>query len=200
MLSDRELIEVMRSGDERGLTSLHRRYAKVLFVVAAKRMGTPEDAEEIVLDVFYNLWRNRETFELEHENLRGYLTAAVANQVLKALHKRQLLKKRQEEHITTVDPLSSSVELDIISKELQQRLETTINHLPEQCKLVFKLHHEARLSRKEIAERLNISENTVKYHLKRANQDVRKSLKMSGFIFPILFSSDYIITWIRSLQ
>ena len=199
MLSDRELIEVMRSGDERGLTSLYRRYSKMLFVVAAKRLGSPEDAEEIVLDVFYNLWRNRETFELQHENLRGYMTIAVANQVLKALQKKQLVKKNLEEHLTTLDIKSSSAEAIMITKEIQQRLEATINQLPEQCRLVFKLHHDANLSRKEIAKKLNISENTVKYHLKRANQDVRNTLKVSGLVFPLLFSSDYIINWIRSI-
>ncbi|PTS97327.1 RNA polymerase sigma-70 factor, partial [Pedobacter sp. HMWF019] len=67
--------------------------------------------------------------------------------------------------------------------ELQQKLQLTIQSLPEKCQLVFKLKHENGYSQKEIAKELQISEKTVEAHLSKA----RKTLKQSfGKLFSVV--------------
>jgi RNA polymerase sigma-70 factor (ECF subfamily) len=66
----------------------------------------------------------------------------------------------------------------LILKELQAKIDNAINELPPQCQLVFRLSRQEGLSVKEIAEKLSLSENTVKSHLKKANRDIQGNLDL----------------------
>lgn len=179
MLSDKELLQAMKNNDERALLSLHKRYGKAMFITANKRINSPEDAEEIVMDIFHNLWRIRKNFQLQHENMRGYFTKAVVNHVFRFIRRKATYEEQQTEHAKDyVYESSTTPEHELIVKELRQKVEQAIKLLPLQCKIVFQMHHDDNLSRKEIAKRLNISENTVKYHLKKANTEIKGNLKI----------------------
>ncbi|MBK1440207.1 RNA polymerase sigma-70 factor [Parapedobacter sp. ISTM3] len=173
--NDDELVMLLKQSKQKALVAIYNRYWDKLFVVAANLLGSAEEAEECVQNVFVGLWNRRETIQLSH-TLNTYLSVAVKYQSLSAMARNQRRQEvvHQEEW---TDPMEAvSPESAFIAKELRQRIEQSINRLPPQCQLVFRMSREQDMSVKAIAEALNLSENTVKMHLKNANKKLRNDL------------------------
>ena len=120
-----------------------------------------ELTEEIVSDVFINLWRRRKNLE-EVSNLKLYVYVSAKNIAF------NYLKKLHRENLTDLD--SVEIELEdpfadpgaaLVTREMNLKLKNAINDLPPRCKLIFTLVKEDGLSYKQTAELLNISESTV---------------------------------------
>ncbi|SER30521.1 RNA polymerase sigma factor [Pedobacter rhizosphaerae] len=187
LYQDRELVELMRNGDEQVMMEIYDRYWKRMLAVAYKRLDNQQDAEECVQDVLYNLWKLRENFGLEKLALSNYLSRAIRNQSFNILEKRYRIRLKAEgykqEAVNYLSP-----ERALILKELQAKIDNAISELPPQCQLVFRLSRQEGLSAKEIAEKLNLSENTVKSHLKKANRDIQGNLDLiTALILSYLF-------------
>jgi len=187
LYQDRELVELMRNGDEQVMIEIYDRYWKRMLAVAYKRLDSQEDAEECVQDVLYNLWKLRENFGLEKLDLSNYLSRAIRNQSFNILEKRYRGRLKAEDYKQeAVNYLSP--EQALILKELQAKIDRSISELPPQCQLVFRLSRQEGLSAKQIAENLSLSENTVKAHLKKANKDIQGNLDLlTALILSYLF-------------
>lgn len=175
---DRELVQLLRSGDERILIEIYDRYWEKMLAVAFNRLGNQEDAEECVQDVLYKLWKLRNNFSLSKDELANYLARSIRNQSFNIIDRRHRERSKAEgckpfEEVNLLSP-----EREMILRELQQQIDKAINALPSQCQLVFKLSRQEGLSNKQIAEKLAVSENTVKSHLKKANKDIRGNTEL----------------------
>lgn len=176
--SDHELIAAMKSGEQAVLKEIIDRYWQQLLGVAINRLHVLEDAEECVQDVFYNLWKKRETIELKY-SLATYLSVAVKYQVFNLLDKKF-------RRITTTN-LSDETFVEapgyaddyLLEKELFIQLENTIRQLPEKCRIVYRLSREEGKTNKQIAVTLAISEKTVEAHLTKALKDIRTNLTLA---------------------
>ena len=175
-LSDLELLDLLKSGDQSAFTTLYDRYWDKLLAVALNRLNDEQEAEECVQDVFISFWRRREELVLTH-NLSTYLWAATKYQVLNRLDKRY--SKRQ---IKTTELLDENViglhspEVYLLEKELMARIEATVQELPEKCRIIYRMSREDGKTNREIAGELEIVEKTVEGHLTRALRDIRANL------------------------
>ncbi len=127
-----------------------------------------EEAEEIVTDVFVKVWLNRSTLT---EILRPdtYLFVAVKNQSLNYLKKYSsihVIPVEEADDVDLIDTANPYIQLE--KKELHFYLDKSIDTLPQQCRIIFKLIKEDGLKYKEVAEILNISPRTVQTQLSRA--------------------------------
>lgn len=181
---DQELVQLMQGGDERVLIEIYDRYWDKMLAVAFNRLGNQEEAEECVQDVLYKLWKLRHDFSLSKLELANYLSRAIRNQSFNILEQRHRERLRSEHYDPVKDINLLSPERQLIIRELQQQIDNSINALPPQCQLVFKLSRQQGFSNKEIAEKLNLSENTVKSHLKKANKDIQGNI---GMLTTLLF-------------
>lgn len=185
---DQELVQLMQSGDERVLIEIYNRYWEKMLAVAFNRLGNQEEAEECVQDVLYKLWKLRDDFLLAKVELSNYLARAIRNQSFNVLDRRYRERLKSENYTPGKDINLLSPERQLIIRELQQQIDNSINALPPQCQLVFKLSRQDGLSNKEIAEKLNLSENTIKSHLKKANRDIQGNMKLlTTLIFICVF-------------
>lgn len=175
---DQELVRLMRSDDERVLVEIYDRYWDKMLAVAFNRLGNQEEAEECVQDVLYKLWKLRHDFSLEKVELANYLARAIRNQSFNMLDKRYRERVRSEGYIPAEDINLLSPERQLILRELREQIDQSIKSLPTQCQLVFKLSRQEGLSNKQIAEKLNLSENTIKSHLKKANRDIQGNMEL----------------------
>lgn len=175
--TDDDLVLQLAAGNQRALISLYNRYWDKLFVVAANLLDNHEEAEECVQNVFLGVWKRRENLKLTH-TLHTYLAVSVKYQSLTALARRHRQREQtQVPEYDTIEPIDSlSPERALLVKELMQRIEQSINRLPSQCQLVFRMSREQDKSVKAISEELGLSENTVKMHLKIANKKLRNDL------------------------
>ncbi|MDQ8004737.1 MAG: RNA polymerase sigma-70 factor [Pedobacter sp.] len=183
--ADQELVLLMQSGDERVLQEIYDRYWDKMLAVAYNRVGNQEEAEECVQDVFYKLWKLRSDFSLSKNDLSNYLARAIRNQAFNILERRYRQRLKSENYMPETNVNHVSPEHQLIVRELQQRIDTSIKSLPPQCQIVFKLSRQDGLSNKEIAQKLNLSENTIKSHLKKANKDIQGDI---GLVITLAFA------------
>lgn len=184
--TDYELVARMKQGDQTAFSEIYERYWDKLFVVSVNRMGDQQEAEECVQDVLYKLWSLRDSFEMDSDSLAGYLSVAVRNQVFNHRLKRHRERLRAEGYEVN-DTAHPSPELEVIARELQERIDRAIQALPTQCRIVFEMSRKEGKTAKEIADELNISENTVKYHLKKATRDIRGNLDVIAWFAMIFY-------------
>jgi RNA polymerase sigma factor (sigma-70 family) len=95
-------------------------------------------------------------------------------------HRRQLVQKKYQDYATHLAAgiCHNNVYSYIDTKELELLLQHEIQNLPPQCQHVFRLRREKELSNKEIALELNISENTVEQHMRKALRLLRNALHL----------------------
>jgi RNA polymerase sigma-70 factor (family 1) len=135
-----------------------------------------EAAEEIVTDVFVKSWLNRSN--MQHiERADTYLFVAVKNQSLNYIKKYSSLHVvpvEDSEDVNLIDTANPHIQLE--KKELHFYLDQSIDALPQQCRIIFRLIKEDGLKYKEVAEILNISPRTVQTQLFRAMHKLSVSL------------------------
>ncbi|WEK21374.1 MAG: RNA polymerase sigma-70 factor [Candidatus Pedobacter colombiensis] len=181
--TDQELVSMLKAGDESALSALYLRYWDKLLVVAANRMDNPAEAEEVVQDIFFSLWQRRESLELKY-SLSTYLSVAVKYRIINVMDKQYRLRNKVNKATDLrLESCAPSAETLMLEKELMAQIATTVQHLPEKCRIVFTLSREQGMSHKQIAKELNISEKTVEAHLSKAMKDIRSNLTM---VFPAL--------------
>ena len=138
-----------------------------------------ELTDEIVSDVFINVWRRRKNIE-EIKNLKLYLYVSAKNitfNYLKKLHRENHADLDSVE-IEPEDPFSDPGAA-MITREMNLKLKAAVNDLPPRCKLIFTLVKEDGLSYRQTALLLNISESTVDNQLSIALKKISGTIRYS---------------------
>ncbi len=173
--SDAELIALLRKGDHHAFTEVYKRFWDKIFVVAYHRLKDQTEAEEVVQEVFYSLWKRRETLQLQY-SLNTYLSTAVKYQVIN----KQSRNYTKSSDVTPIDQMPEqgvdSTQLWFSERELKQQLDYHIAQLPEKCRLVFKMSRTQYLSNAEIAKQMGVSEKAVEAHITRALKILKDKL------------------------
>jgi len=142
-----------------------------------------EAAEEIVSDVFVRCWLNRKSL-VDIQSMDTYLFVAVKNQSLNYLKKYShihLVQMEDTNEVKFVKTFSPQEALE--KKELLFKMEQSIEALPQQCRIIFRLIKEDGIKYKEVAEILNISPRTVQTQLFRAMKKL--SAVLSDYYNPV---------------
>lgn len=169
-------IEILRQWNEKTADMLYNAYYRALVVLSKQIVKDKDASEDIVQDVFSALWEKKIAFE-NLSQFRVYLYNAVRNRSLK------YLTKTKHEQVSIDDPSTSSKEFhllptgeeDFYSEEIYRRMILAIESLPDRQRDVFLLAIEGKKN-KEIAEVLQISEDTVKTHRKRGMATLRERM------------------------
>ena len=172
---EKELLTRLRHGDESAFSCIYNLHWKKCFVMAAHRLQNLAEAEEVVQDIFLDLWKRREHLQVSN-SLASYLFAGVKYKVINIFAKRHL-QIQYREHASVAQPVTDqSTEQNLHAHELRQQLQQETAKLPEKCRMVFLLSREQGYSQKQIAQELNISEKTVEAHLSKALRNLRTGL------------------------
>jgi RNA polymerase sigma-70 factor (ECF subfamily) len=182
VLSDHELLDLLREGGEAAFTEIYHRYWERLLAIGYQYTRNKESAEEIVHDVLLRLWKQRMSVTIE--SLPAYLGTAVKFSVFKAL-----LKEKRRSQIRARLPQAEMISQDeekVEAKFLQDYLHGIIETLPEKCRLVFRYSREEYLTLSEIAERMDISQKTVESHMTKALKTLRHGLQRLQLFLTVL--------------
>lgn len=180
---DGELFRLVRDNDSSAaFEALYTRYWEKLLIQAKCKTGSEEDAEEIVQHVFMNIWKTRKNIHLQH-SFHTYIASCVKYEILATLVRQ---KKQREAHngfYKTIGNEEDNYTAEWVDYESTRRqLEETIQHLPDKCRLVFRLSRENGFSEKQIARELSISQKTVQAHITRALKLLRSIMQHRLFI------------------
>jgi RNA polymerase sigma-70 factor (ECF subfamily) len=173
-ISDKSLVDSLKNDDQNSFKEIYKRFRPRLYIFAFKILNNKEICEEIIQEIFIDLWVRRNKKEIE--NISAYLYKAVKFQIFKQFRKNNLIDKQVEDFDEFISEFN--VEEHIEFKELYYRVENLIANLPEQRRIVFKLSRDEGLSAKEIAKKLNISEQTVRNQIYSALKKIRASIKL----------------------
>jgi RNA polymerase sigma-70 factor (ECF subfamily) len=169
------------SNDSKSFEKLYVFLYKDLHRFAFNIIKSRHIAEEIVSDVFVQLWKRKESVA-EINNLRVFLYVAVKNLSLTYLYKARKYKVCWiEEYAGGSEIQLRSVASDelLIAKEIAENLQKAIRNLPDRCKAIFKLVKEDGLKYAEAARILNLSVKTIENQMGIALKKIALSLKES---------------------
>lgn len=181
-LSDAELVDLLKSGDQLAYTEIYDRYILILLNHAYNKTRDREEAKDIVHEVFTTLWARRENFNCQ-SNLSGYLYAAVRNNILNQVVHNDVKGKYLASIVQFINYNNSQVITDHLVREhqLSSIIEKEIAELPPKMREVFELSRKQHFSHKQIAEKLEISEQTVSKHVTNALRILR--VRLGIFIY-----------------
>ena len=153
----------------------HSNYSKLL-ALAYYFMKSQVQAEEVVSEVFLKIWRDRKSIRIK-TSLNAYLNMAVKNKCLDLLRatKKQTDSDPQPYLDDSISKLTSPLD-ELVSNELQNKIESAIEKLPNDRKRVFRLSRDNGLKYREIADHLQISIKTVETQMCRALKQLRNEL------------------------
>lgn len=168
-----------------GTELLYNRYYQVLCNHASRFVGSREEAQDIVSDIFYQFY-SRRIFERITTSYRAYLFRAVRNHGFNHLRWEASRKVPMDEKYDPLDVEGQQPDHITQYEELYQDLEKIIGDLPVQRRNIYMQFHFEGKSQKEIAEQLGISCRTVEVQIYRARQTVRSLIKRKWFISVLL--------------
>lgn len=180
-LLDNELIDLLKSGDQTAYTQIYDRYQGLLFVYACKITKDEDEAEDIVQEVFFYLWDKRRTI-LFKTSLPAYLYSAVRYKYFNLLDHKKVRANYADSLQEFIEKGDVQADHVIREKELTRLIEKEISLLPPKMREIFELSRKEHLSHKEIAEKLNLSEKTVKNQINNALKELRVKLGMFTFL------------------
>jgi RNA polymerase sigma-70 factor (family 1) len=174
MLTDTQLWESASKGDIKAFESLYKRYWAVLLDEAYRRLKVKEEAEEVVQEVFIDLYTRREQLTIT-SNLAGYLHRAVQFKVYNKIRSYIVQRAYRRLAALGLEEQTGRYSTEAEFRELNVVVQKAILSLPDKCREVFLLSRECGLGHKEIARKLCISQNTVERHMNKALKHLRKT-------------------------
>lgn len=173
---DTDIIPQIAEGNKNAFETLFKSHYANLCGYAVKYVWELEQAEEIVQDLFFNLWNKRSNLYIS-SSIESYLFRAVRNACLNYLKH----KKIRDNYVSSVqDTYNSGQGLDdnpVETLELQKNIDEAIESMPPERKKIFLLSRYEGLKYKEIAEQLGISVKTVEAQMGKALKFLREELK-----------------------
>lgn len=182
------LLLQLRNGDRSAFAEIYNQYRSKIFVYASSLCKSTDLAEEIVQEVFIRIWQKREQINTDL-NFSAYIKKITLNHVLNHLKKVAREKVLQQELFGYIEVLRNSTEENLLEKELLKTYDEAIQNLPPQKKLIYHLSRTEELSHEEIAEKLNISKNTVKNHMVEATRFIRNYVSKNDSVICFLIAA-----------
>ena len=180
--ADPELIAMIRESNSLAFDELHARYWHKLFGIANKKIGDPDEADDLIQEFFIEIWEKRATLDFNNSVdswLRNRLWYKIAGYFRTKGFKEKHLESIRE-FLSRKPAAPSPMELIELKnantdyEEILKVISSGIEEMPARMKEIFQLHISGALTQKQIAEKLNVAPTTVKTQLERATQKLKK--------------------------
>jgi len=183
--SDENILTMIREqSNEQAFEALYNRYFKVLFNFAYSKVNDRFSAQEIVQEVFVNLWQQRQCTEVAC--CRSFLFAIMKRRIISFYRKEYTRQHHHDQWQLHHENHTESADQEILTLDLQNRYEEGLHLLPPKCHEVFTMSRKG-FSNKQIGAELLISEKTVEQHITKALRVLREHLKEHMICAILLF-------------
>jgi len=174
--SEKDIIKKISKGDIQLFEMLFKEYYQGLCNFGMKYLKNMDEAEEVVQDVFYNIWKKRQELRI-NTSIKSYLYTAVRNNSLQKIRVHNLDMKYENYYKSQYINESVSPADEMNAKELSTVINKALNTLPEKARIIFKMSRYDGLKYHEIATKLSISIKTVESNMGKALKHFRNYLK-----------------------
>jgi len=188
--ADTELVALLKGGDKTAFKKLFDKYGKRLYQFSLKFLREKEDAEDLLNEVFLKIWENRRNLKTD-TSFQSYLFTIAYNNIRQRFLKRSREEKYIQifatEHLT--ENLKNEDQIDYLS--FVKVVNDAIEMLPARRREIFLLYYKEELKSKQIADKLNITEQFVRNQLTMAKKTIidkfKETNKLEGMLFFSLF-------------
>lgn len=183
-----EIVTEFNKGNQKSFSSIFNTYYPSLCFFAERMIVDKQEAEDIVEESFVKLWRLHANFETMR-NIKAFLYITTKNACLNFIKQTERTNKQQSELLYMLAQKEDHVLSTITKAEVMREVHAAIESLPPQCRKIVRLSFLEGLKNQEIAERLNLSINTVKNQKMRAISLLKiKLLSANLMAFLVLYS------------
>ncbi len=183
--TDQQLLHSLKHNEEKAFTEIYNRYWEQLYRSAYRKLNDKSPAKEIVHDVLIDIWKRRETLDVEH--LPAYLEKAIRFRVINYLNRNKASHFLDVFQMVLYSPFEADSQVNM--QEFLKLLDAWIATLPEKRRQIFIKHYFEHLSAREIALELNLSTKTVQNNLSITTQQLKawlSQLMVLMILVPVL--------------
>jgi RNA polymerase sigma-70 factor (ECF subfamily) len=170
---DPSLLALVRNGDEQAMASLFDRYSKVVYSVALRVLRDPASAEDVLQEIFMQVWRNPDSFTAARGSLGGWLAVVARNRSIDALRRKRPTDSVDD--VVLASPYNLAAEAE--RKSLIERARGVIGTLPSEQRKTLEMAFFDGLTHSEIAEMTGDPLGTVKTRIRSALLTLRKAFQ-----------------------
>jgi RNA polymerase sigma-70 factor, ECF subfamily len=172
---DIDCLARLRAGDESALTELYDRYIAVVFPVAVRILGNQAEAEDVMQDVWLQVWRNTASYDVSRGTLSAWLLTITRSRALDAIRSRAA-RSRREDQTRAEAPDAVAPVLNGETSSSREAVRKAIEWIEPHHRPVLEMAYWQGLSQREIAEKLQQPLGTVKSWTRQALRDLKGAL------------------------
>lgn len=170
---DSALLALVQSGDESAMASLFDRYSKVVYSVSLRVLRDPASAEDVLQEIFMQIWRNPDSFTSTRGSLGGWLAVVARNRSIDTLRRRRPTESVEDVILASSTNLADEAERN----SLMERARSVIGNLPMEQRKTLEMAFFDGLTHSEIAEMTGDPLGTVKTRIRSALTTLRKAFQ-----------------------
>lgn len=185
---ERELWEAIKFGNQKAFKILFDRYFPSLIATASYYLQDENECENLVQDIFLNIWLKKEVLEIR--DFKSYLRAAARYHVYKVIRSKKLAGSVifTDENLENESAYAfNNGEEWLNVSALKTQISGYLRMLPKRCREIFLMSREENLTNSEIAEKLNISKRSVENQITAALHHLRVNIKNYLFISGLVY-------------
>jgi RNA polymerase sigma-70 factor (ECF subfamily) len=172
-LDDAELLARVQRGDEPAMAGLYDRYSRIVYSIALRVLRDPAAAEDVMQEIFMQVWRNPDSFVAARGSLGGWLSVVARNRSIDTLRRRRPSEQVEEMNLPSSSNLADEAEHNI----LMQRARAAVVLLPPEQRKTLEMAFFDGLTHSEIAEMTGDPLGTVKTRIRSALTSLRKEFQ-----------------------
>ena len=172
--NDAALIARIHLGDERAFAALYDRYSQIVYAVALRILGNTGSAEDVLQEIFMQLWRKPEAFDASRGSLPGWLAVITRHRAIDYLRHRRPETDIEDVVVAAQGDLAQSAELSVLLSKARQLIES----LPQDQSKLLQMAFFEGLTHSEIAEKTGEPLGTVKTRIRAGLTTIRKGFKV----------------------
>lgn len=174
--SDSALVEHMMAGDESALAALYDRYSGMLFPMLLRILRDRQAAEEVLQDLFLQLWRNGGNFDASRGSLPAWLMVIGRNRAISRLRRRDSRETVEDVEAWPANAVPSPIDIEGETERalLARKLKTAMAALPREQREAVELAYFEGMTQTEIAQRTGSPLGTVKSRVRAALQSLKE--------------------------
>ncbi|MFD2937837.1 RNA polymerase sigma factor [Spirosoma flavum] len=170
---EQQWLRQLRLGDEQAFRAIYGHFWEELLGFAYKKTGSLPVAEDLVQDLFISLWLKRDSL-LISQSLKAYLFAILKYQVIDYI-RANISRQNYLSSLKLAMQTSTSGD-EVASNEIHELVQQSAQAMPERMRLIFEMSRYQGYSNEEIAQQLNLSEQTVRNQISSALKRIRTNL------------------------
>jgi RNA polymerase sigma-70 factor (ECF subfamily) len=170
-LEEAALIERIRSGDESAMADMYDRYSGIIYGVALRVLGDTTAAEDVLQEVFLQLWRNPQAIDASRGKLAPWLAVIARNRAIDHLRKRAPEDDIDEVSVST----GVNLEDEAAQRQAVNKIRTVLSQLPQEQRRALEMAFFEGMTHTEIAAKTGEPLGTIKTRIRAGLLAVRKA-------------------------